>query len=85
MEHLLQANLGDMAKSISLPTDDWLKSEEEMLVQFPDCLEAISATEEIVAKIETFEVPQWKVPSPRWNEEEYFRDLDDCRKIINEY
>ena len=85
MERLLEANLGDMAKSISLPTDDWLKSEEEMLVQFPDCLEAISATEEIVAKIETFEVPQWKVPSPRWNEEEYFRDLDDCRKIINEY
>ena len=85
MERLLEANLGDMAKSISLPTDDWLKSEEEMLSNFSDCPEAISATEEIVAKIKTFEMPQWKVPSPRWNEEEYFRDLDDCRKIINEY
>lgn len=85
MEHLLETNLGAIAKTIPLPTEDWLKSEEEMLVQFPDCLEAISATEEIVAKIETFEVPQWKVPSPRWNEEEYLRDLDDCRKIINEY
>lgn len=85
MERLLEANLGDMAKAISLPTGDWLKSEKEMLSKFSDCLEAISATEEIVAKIETFEVPQWKVPSPRWNEEEYFRDLDDCRKIINEY
>ena len=82
MECLLRANLGDMAKSISLPTDDWLKSEEEMLSNFSDCPEAISATEEIVAKIETFEMPQWKVPSPRWNEQEYLKDLDDCLRLI---
>lgn len=82
---LLKANLGDMANAISLPTGDWLKSEEEMLSQFTDCPEAISATEEIVAKIETFDVPQWKVPSPRWKEQEYLKDLDDCRKIIEKY
>ena len=82
MECLLRANLGDMAKSISLPTDDWLKSEEEMLSNFSDCPEANSATEEIVAKIETFEMPQWKVPSPRWNEQEYLKDLDDCLRLI---
>ena len=82
MERLLEANLGDMAKAISLPTGDWLKSEKEMLSKFSDCLEAISATEEIVAKIKTFEMPQWKVPSPRWNEQEYLKDLDDCLRLI---
>ena len=82
MERLLEANLGDMAKAISLPTGDWLKSEEEMLSRFSDSHEAISTTEEIVAKIETFEVPQWKVPSPRWNEEEYLKDLDDFLRFI---
>lgn len=82
MERLLEANLGDMAKAISLPTGDWLKSEAEMQSRFSDCPEAISTTDEIVAKIETFEVPQWKVPSPRWNEEEYLKDLDDCLRLI---
>lgn len=82
MEHLLETNLGAIAKTIPRPTEDWLKSEEEMLSKFSDCPEAISATEEIVAKIETFEVPQWKVPSPRWNEEEYLKDLDDCLRFI---
>ena len=82
IERLLEANLGDMAKSIPLPTDDWLKSEEEMQSRFSDYPEAISATEEIVAKIETFDVPQWEVPSPRWNEKEYHKDLDDCLRLI---
>lgn len=85
MERLLETNLGDLAKSIPLPTYDWLKSEEEMLSRFSDCPEAIFATEEIVAKIGTFEIPQWKVSSPRWNEEEYLKDLSDCRKIIDKY
>ena len=83
LERLLEASLGCGTHKISMSfSGDWLKSEEEMLSQFPDCPEAISATEEIVAKIETFDVSQWKVPSPRWNEEEYLKDLDDCLRFI---
>lgn len=79
---LLGANLGNMAKMIPLPTDDWLKSEEEMLSRFSDCPEAISATAEIVGKIETFEVPKWTAPSPRWNEEECLKTVEECLSLI---
>lgn len=82
MEKLLEANFGNMAKTIPLPTDDWLKSEEEMLSQFSDCPESLSATDEIVSKIETFEIPKWTAPSPRWNEEEYLKTLKDCLNLI---
>lgn len=58
IEKLLEANFGNMAKMIPLPTNDWMKSEMEILSQFSDCPEAISATDEIVSKIETFEVPK---------------------------
>lgn len=72
-----------MAKMIPLPTDDWLKSEEEMLSQFSDCPEALSATDEIVSKIETFELPKWTASSPRWNEVEYLKAFKVCQNLIN--
>ena len=37
LEKLLGANFGNMAKTIPLPTDDWMKSEMEILSQFSDC------------------------------------------------
>lgn len=83
IEKLLESTLGNMAKTIPLPTDDWLKSEEEMLSRFSDCPEAISATDEIVSKIETFEIPKWTAPSPRWNEEDYLKTLKDCQNLID--
>lgn len=82
IEKLLEANFGNMAKMIPLPSDDWLKSEEEILSQFSDCPEALSATDENVSKIETFEVPKWTAPSPRWNEEEYLKTLKECLTLI---
>lgn len=82
IEKLLEANLGNMSNMIPFPTNDWLKSEEEMLSRFSDCPEAISATDEIASKIETFEVSQWKVPSPRWNEEECLKTVEECLSLI---
>lgn len=79
---LLKNNFGDSALNIPVATDDWLKSEEEMLTQFSDYPEAISNIEKIVAKIELFDVPQWKVPSSHWAESAYLKQLNDCKDII---
>lgn len=82
LQKLEEANLGNMAKSIPFPTDDWLKSEEDMLSRFLDYPEAIANTEEIVCKIELFEVPQWTVPSPHWNHKDYLKTVGECLRII---
>lgn len=82
VKRLIEANLGNYAKYLSLPSDDWLKTEVEMLSKFTDCPEAISTTEEIVNKIETYDIPQWEVPSSRWTRDDYLKTVGDCLRII---
>ena len=56
---LLCVNTGkkfDEYTSMAYTGEEYVKSEEEMLALFPECPEAISNTQEIVAKIEHFEL-----------------------------
>lgn len=82
VEKLMNANIGVWANMISLPLGDWLKSEAEMLDVFSDCPEAVSNTEEVVNKIEIFDVPQWTYPTTKFIFTSYEMHLDAIKKFL---
>lgn len=81
MEKLYVADFNNEdARHKVVPTEDWLKSETEMLTKFSDCPEAISNTEEIVNKIEVFDVPKWKAPIQHRS---YLYHLKKIKNLLN--
>ena len=75
---LAKANIGEFANTIPFPSNDWFKSEAEMLERFSGCPEAIRTTAEITNKIEVYSIPKWNVPAKDWNEKDYMADLQMC-------
>lgn len=72
---LYKTNIGKLTNTITFPSDDWLKSEVEILDRFSDCHEALKSTAEIVDKIETYSIPKWNIPAKEWSEKDYQANL----------
>lgn len=81
IDRLVKYNFGETSQFFSCPTDDWLKSEEEMLEMFSDYPEAIDVTKEIEDKIECFEISKWTNPAKNWDESEYLKTVQHCIEL----
>jgi DNA polymerase-3 subunit alpha len=83
-DHLIAINTGafvDDEKRLRYTQQEYLKTTEEMLELFSDIPEALENTQEIVDKVEVFELnhepimPEYPLPEGFDNDEEYFRYL----------